>query len=307
VRSTTAPIAALISVAALALAACGDDSASQAPAPTVTLPPATSTPSTEPAPSEPAPSEPAPTPSTDPAAESDDIVLRIAFEGGFVPVEVAFASPPTLLVTADGRVIQPGMTTMQFPGPLVQPFFQRTITDEGIEAIIALADEYGLLTDVEYESNDNIADAADTVVTLTVGDETYEHRAYALGIDGSANGGESDPDRTALFEFVTAVSDLPTAVGAENLGPEEPYVPDAYLIRATPLDAPPAAEDGIEPKVVDWPADASVALADAAECAEVPAGEVGELFESADQITYFAEGDTTYQLAVTPKLPGRSC
>jgi hypothetical protein len=306
VRSTAASITVL---AVLALAACGDDSATSArPQSTATLPPADTT------------APPADTPPVDPITPptdgadgfehptgADEIVLRIAFEGGFVPPEVTFVNPPTLIITGDGRVIQPAATTLQYPGPLVPVFSERTITEDGIQAVLALAEEHGMLADVKYASNDNIADAPDTVVTLNVDGESFEHQAYALGIDGSPAGGESDAARAALYEFVTAVSDLATAAGPDTLGPEQDYQAEAYLIQARPMEGEPEAVEGIEATIVDWPAAAPVPLADATECAEVPAADFAEIFGSANQVTYFREGDVIYALAVTPRLPGRTC
>jgi hypothetical protein len=44
---------------------------------------------------------------------------------------------------------------------------------------------------VAYTRPDIIADAADTVVTITVDGETFEHRAYAPG-GGGPGGDETD-------------------------------------------------------------------------------------------------------------------
>ena len=81
---------------------------------------------------------------------------------------------------------------------------------------------------------------------------------------------------------------------------------DTYLMRATPVDLRTVATD-LPPTVVDWPADASVRLADATECAELPAAEGDALFADATQLTFFAEDGVTYQVAATPAVPGRSC
>ena len=58
---------------------------------------------------------------------------------------------------------------------------------------------------------------------------------------------------------------------------------------------------------MEWPADASLRLADAGECATIPTGEVGDLFAGANQLTFFADDGITYQLTVKPQLPGDSC
>lgn len=241
------------------------------------------------------------TPPGVPAAGSG-AVIEIVDEGGFVPPSQQFVTVPRLLVTDDGRVVTAGVTTAIFPGPLVPVLTQRPISEDGVAALIDLADRAGLLADVDYSRPEDIMDAPDTVVRITVDGTTYEHRAYALGL--SADGSERDPARAALAGFVADATDAVT--GGAGLGAEEPYVADAYLVRATPAD-PADSQDGLTPTVVDWPADLPVRLADAADCAEVPTAALDPLVADATQLTYFAEGGTTYALAVMPRLPGRSC
>ena len=65
--------------------------------------------------------------------------------------------------------------------------------------------------------------------------------------------------------------------------------------------------DGIEPAVVDWPADASIRLGDAATCTVVAAGEVGDALGAANQLTFFIDADATYQVLAKPILPGTVC
>jgi len=244
---------------------------------------------------------------TDPEA----VVLRISDEGGFVPEEQTFVGAPRLLITGDGRLIQGGPVIAIYPGPLLPNLLQRSINEAGIQRLIQLADEQGLLADVTYTRPTNIADAADTVVTITVGGETFEHRAYALGFGGGPDGGETDDARARLFDFVVAATDLVSDPESGELGPEQPYSGDTYMIRASeagdtePTDGVPI--DIIEPTAVDWPADALVRLAAAGECAEVPTNRFSELFENANQLTRFVDAGVPYSLAVTPRLPGRSC
>jgi hypothetical protein len=235
---------------------------------------------------------------------ADDAVVRIAYEGGFVPVEYVFRNLPVLLVTGDGRVLQPGPVPEIYPGPLVSPVLQRSVTEAGIQDLLALAEQHGLLADVEYTNPTNIADAPDTVVEIAADGDTYVHRAYALGLAGD----EQDPARAELAAFVSAATGgaITDWLYADNpeLGTEVPFVPETYLIQAS--TAPEQGGD-IAPTLVDWPAEASVRLADAADCAAVPASEVGAVFESATQLTYFVDGGVIYQLWVRPQLPGDGC
>lgn len=283
------PLVAIASVLLLGLSACGDDSdftPATEPTTGVTLPPVT---------------DPVDTGVDDiqHPTGADDVVLRIGYEGGFVPVEYAFLDLPVLLVTGDGRVIVQGPQIEIYPGPLLPNLQQRTITEAGIQALLRLAEGHDLFRDVTYESDDMIADASDTVVTISANGDTYEHRAYAVGMSGD----ETDEARGELASFVEQASDIVTAAGADTLGPEEPFQATSYLIRATVADEASVGDD-IAPTIVDWPADAPVRLADAAECATLPVESFADLFASANQLTWFVDAGVTYQLTVKPQLPG---
>jgi hypothetical protein len=296
-RHTIAPLGtplAIASIIALGLSACGDvTDSTPATEPTngVTLPPVT----------EPGPDDPGVEGIQHPTG-ADEVVLRIGYEGGYVPIEYTFMDLPILLVSGDGRVIVQGPQIEIYPGPLLPNMQHRTISEAGMQALLRLAEEHDLFRDVTYEGNNMIVDASDTVVTIAAAGATYEHRAYALGMSGD-DGTESDEARAALASFVAAASDLITAAGAGTLGPEEPFEAESYLIRATVAD-PSTADVDIAPTIVDWPADAPVRLADAADCATLPVESFRDLFASATQLTWFADAGVTYQLIVKPQLPG---
>lgn len=264
------------------LAACGDDSSTAdrptATDPTETIPPPdTVTPTTVAA-------------GFEHPTGADEVVVEIAYEGGFVPVDVAFSQTPVLLVSGDGRQFVAGPQIEIYPGPLLPNVLVSNIGEDGIQALLDLAAEHGLLTERDYARNDMIADAADTVVRISANGETYEHRAYALGIDGGETG-----VRAELQAFVAAATaDLAMDAAA--------FEPETYLVRATPIEDTTGFE--VEPTIVDWPVESSLALAGAA---EVPAASVRELFADANQLTFFVQDDVTYQLAVKPQLPGDSC
>jgi hypothetical protein len=289
-RHTLTPLA-IAAVIALGLAACGDDTDS-------------------PSATEPTTGETLPPVDTDPVdtgsdgiqhpTGADDVVVRIGYEGGFVPVEYVFLDLPTLLVTGDGRVIVQGPQIEIYPGPLLPNLQERTISEDGIQAVLRLARDHDLFRDVTYADDPMIADAPYTVVTIWAGGATYEHEAYALGMGGDS---ETDEARAQLASFVAAVTDIAGAAGADTLGPEAPYETTSYLIRATVADEATAPDD-IAPTMVDWPADAPVRLADASECATVPAEPFTDLFATATQLTWFVDAGVTYQLTVKPQLPG---
>jgi hypothetical protein len=233
---------------------------------------------------------------------ANEAVLDIREEGGLAgPQQVA--GPAALVVTGDGRLVQPGPVIEIYPGPLLPNLQQRTISEDGLQHLLALADEHGLLADATYPALDNVMDAPDTVVTINAGGQSYEHRANALGFEGE--GGETDESRARLQDFVTAATELATSTDP-SLGDEEPYVADVYLIRALP-DQPDRSPDGLEASIVEWPSEAPVRLADAADCAEVPAASVADVLASANQLTRFVDAGVSYALSVQPRVAGQSC
>jgi len=294
------PLLLAAAAGVLALAACGESS----PAADTTGTDRTTVPATVPPTTVPPPvSSPAPPPDGyEHATGADDVVIEVTYEGGFVPVEVAFTQPPSVLITGDGRAITQGAVPAIYPGPLLPALVERTVSEAAIQTLLAEADELGLLAAIEYgDPPTMITDVPDTVVTITVDGTTYRHVAYALGFEE-----ETDEERANLDAFVTAATDLAGTVGEDELGQETPMESDSYLIRAMPVD--PATMDlELPPTMVDWPADASVRLADAAECAELPRAEGDPLFIDANQLTFFTDAGVTYSVAATLRLPGRSC
>jgi hypothetical protein len=243
---------------------------------------------------------------------AEDVIIEIGYEGGFVPMGTDFVNAPVLMITGDGTTIVSGPQILIYPGPLLPNFVQSRLDEAQIQELLARADELGLLADVEYPGNDMIIDASETVVRISVGGETFEHRAYALGLDDSettppgsttADGEAGAEARANLQTFVEEATAKASEIGAAS---SASYESDAFLIQARPATAEELGSD-VEPTITPWPADASVRLADAAECAEVPWDEVAELFADATQITLFDDGGTTYQLFAVPRLPGRSC
>ncbi len=234
---------------------------------------------------------------------AEDVVLKLSYEGGFVPAGYAFVNTPTLLVSGDGRVFTQGVIPAIFPGPLLPTVMARSITEDGIQALLGIAETAGLLaTPPDYRGGDGIADAPNTVVTINAAGSSFVHSGYALGID-SPQGPESSA-RQALLDAATRLADIETAAGAANLGTDQPFVAQTYRFQARAIDQAELTNQDPAPSVVEWPTAAGVSLAAATTCARVDAAAVGSLFVDAKQNTYFQEGDVVYQVAVAGVLPG---
>lgn len=250
---------------------------------------------------------------------ADDVVVRVAQVGGFVPAGTAFVEVPDLLITGDGRVYRPGAQTMQFPGPLLPAITVGTITPTGIERLLEVAHQNQLLSlpAPTYAPNTQVADAPSTVVDLQAAGVRVQHTADALGFvpDGQGDPAkELTPERGRLLTFANAARDLSTTVGADQLGPDEIWAPTAYRLQARPVEAPPAttpadtvAAGDPQPTVVDWPAGTGVRLADAATCAIGSGEALATALKEATSLTYFAEDGVVYQVSAIGQLPGTSC
>jgi len=236
----------------------------------------------------------------------DDVVIEYSELSGFTTREYAFQQPPVVIVSGDGRVLTTGPQIEIYPGPALPNIQVGTITEEAVQQLLSIADTAGLFADIDYTEESMVADASTATVTMNVDGATWVHSAYALGIDEP--GKPVSPERAALRQFTAQLSDLAGTVGADQLGPVDAFVPVNYLIQATEAATPvTTGDDGIVPTVVDWPATAGVALADAADCAIVAADAVGDLFTNADQLTYFDDGGGIYQVTAVQQLPQRSC
>jgi len=243
-------------------------------------------------------------------AEATAAVIRLGYVGGMLPPDYAFSQLPTVLVAGDGTVYTPGVMTMQYPGPLVLPVMSRTITEAGIQILLAKADSLGLLTspspDYTPSGDIMIADAPNTEVVLSAKGSAFTHSAYALGMMTPSGDGTKDntPARQALLDFSLALQDLTTTVGAENLGTEGPFTPAAYRIRARAAEQSELDAIMPTPTVVEWPASTGVKLADATNCATLTAEQAGTVLADAKQDTYFKDGDSLYFVAAAVLLPG---
>lgn len=301
-----APITAVLAAAVLAVAACGDDTVEPGPA---TLPPGTDVPSTD-VPSTDVPSTNVPDGIQHPDG-AGDVVFEYAEVGGFTTREFAFQRIPSLLVSGDGRVFTPGAQIAIYPGPMLPAIQVQTITPEGIQRLLAAARDAGLFADVDYSEDTNVADATTAQVVINADGSSWTHAAYALGF-APFGGDEQSPQRQALSEFLARLGDLPSLVGAENLGEAELFEPEQFVVEALVIDDLDALSTDVDPTVVDWPSTTVrladvVASTDLGDCTVVSADEFGGLFSSANQLTFFSEDDRTYQLLVRPALPGDEC
>jgi hypothetical protein len=246
----------------------------------------------------------------------DAVLLQVRSAGGFVPWGWDFSAMPTLTVYADGRAIVPGPQPAIDPGPVLPNLLVERLSKAGLDTLVQAADDAGLLAEPPDYGTPGITDVQTTYVTLTVGGQTYEHAAYALGYfegesfergDGTGAGdtGLTEDEaaaRRVLAEFISAAEEL---VG--DTGDGEPYEIEAFGVRAQPVLPDIAGAPDRSAEIVPWPLDAP--LADMAECSVIDGDAartlLGTLADVTD-MTQFEQDGVTYSVWFRPLLPHES-
>lgn len=236
---------------------------------------------------------------------ADQPLVVVDVSGGFVPVETAFRSLPTLVVYGDGRVVEQGAQILIYPGPALPALFESRLDETGLATVRAALREAGLdRAGVDY-GQPPVADAPTTTVTVTLDGTTYTHVADALGIGADPSLTEQQQaDRAALAEAVATLTDLRSLVGAEHLSEPAPFAADRVRLWVRPADEAGPVPDDVPPTTVPWPVDA-VTL-EATPCLAVEgeaAAAVLAALADANELTRFETADGTWAVTARPVLP----
>lgn len=265
-------------------------------------------PATTPVPDPTESADPVPTPSNGPrSGAADELVLRMEYTGGFVPVEWIRTNVPVLSVYADGTLINVGPTTMEYPGRALPNLQTSQLSPEQLTELLDAAAAAGLADgdqDLPLEPM-TIADASTTVLTVVLDGETSVTSAYAL----MEAGAETSPERAAMREFIdTELGELQMTGG------------DPYQISQMRVWVSPATQDQVEPDFVtemEWPLAGDLASfgepsawgpADQVElrCGTVSGEELETLLAAladANQATMFTSAGDLFSVQFRPLLP----
>lgn len=243
---------------------------------------------------------------------ADQLILRVAYEGGFVPYEYTLESTPFWSLFGDGTLIVPGPQIEIYPGPALPNLTATPVSEEGIQAILEAARDAGLMDGDANYGDQCIADAATTVFTTNAGGTTTVVSAYALDVGEPAGtcGNEMDADaRAKLAAFQAKLTDLRGWLPKGSVGTERPYDPTQMRVYVLPYQAD--AELPQDP--IDWPLGPPLdefgeAVRDAADtrCGVVTGADLTTLLEAAGQanaLTPWTSGGTEYHLIFRPLLP----
>ena len=124
------------------------------------------------------------------------------------------------------------------------------------------------------------------------------------GRDDGTLTAEQAEARYQLLDLAAALDDLPAALGAEQVGDQEPYQPQALAVVATPT---PTDQELGEP--VAWPGPAlpaQDAQTDTGSCTVVRGADLAPVLDAAGRAqrwTPWSEGGRTWYLDLRPLLP----
>jgi hypothetical protein len=223
---------------------------------------------------------------------------------------------PMVTITADRRVVRQGPQMAIYPRPLLPNLQAAPITDDGFAKIVELARRLGLLSgNGDFVPPDLMDGAPVGRVEITVDGVLHDLRGdptrVIVCITTPCDPAPGTPE--AFGTFWNALTDLSWLRG--DLGPEAPYLADAYALLT---GVEPAGDPAIRPGLAVWPLTGSIATfgkpigSDAAHrCGTVrgaDAAAVRPSFESANQLTRWVDqgGDPSgaMPLQARPMVPG---
>ena len=254
----------------------------------------------------------------DHSTAADAVLVRISYEGGFVPVEWTYTNFAFYSLLGDGTLIVPGAQIEIYPGPALPAVSSRRVSEAGIQAILEQA--IGVVRNIPADLNDlgfmNIADASTTVVTVSAGGVDRTIRAYALSELTERPDGMPEREyraRLGLQELVATLTGPTEWLPEGSLGPEGAYEASAARVFVGNY----RAVDDLEQDPMAWPL--SAGLADFGD--PIPPGEMrcgvveGEDWKTlrgsattANQLTPWTDAGDRYSILFRPLLPDeRGC
>jgi hypothetical protein len=238
----------------------------------------------------------------------DEVVLRVEYVGGFVPIQVLATQLPIVSVYGDGRVITEGPQILIFPGPALPNVLERLISAPDLNRLVTMAVNAGVGSDADY-GTPPVADVPSTRFTVATDQGVLTTEVNAIDF----HEGLSDQQvaaRQKLIDLRNALTDLPGTLGAEAAGEERAYEPAALAAVTSPFNQ---LEDAPAQPEVAWPGPALPGdpLGNFAElrCVTVTGGDVAAVLGAAaqaNQLTPWVSEGQRWFITFRPLLPEES-
>jgi hypothetical protein len=242
----------------------------------------------------------------------NDLVLRWEYTGGFVAPESILGRIPSLSLYGDGRLVTEGPQIEIYPGPALPNLRSQTISEDGIQAILAAARDAGLMDGDANYPYPCIADAPDTRFTVTAEGKTSVVSATALGgAEGTCPGADLEA-RRELFDFWSKLGNWSTWLPEGSVGAEEPYTARAFRIYVQPYVA---TDPSLEQRPIEWPGptlssvDDPVDMLRGVRCGVVDGDALPAVIDAAtkaNQLTPWTSDGKDFAVVFRPLLPDES-
>jgi hypothetical protein len=184
---------------------------------------------------------------------ADQLVLRIATAGGFIPPDVLVTRIPDLSLFGDGTIVATGPMTEIYPGAALANLLARTLTEQGMQRVLRQAAKAGLLGPDRTYATMTLSDMPTTVFTLVANGRRHVVSVYGLGAAGPSPdmpAAERDA-RKALLRLETKLLDLSSWLPARDLSAERSFVPHALRLFVRPYRS--LADPNLTEPPAEWP------------------------------------------------------
>lgn len=244
---------------------------------------------------------------------SDDLLVGISLEGGFVSVEWTYTNIPLFSLYGDGTLVLPGPQMELYPGPALPAISRRQVDEAGIQAI--LEEAVDMTKDIPAGLDDlgfaAIADASTTVITVSAGGVDRTIRAYALGELTERPDGMPEPQyeaRVRLQDLIARMTGLDSWMPEGSVGPEGAYEASAARVFVGPYRE---VDDLVQTRV-PWPLSAGLGdFGDPDPSSEFRCGVVQgsdwdvlrDAASTANELTPWTSEGSRYSILFQPLLP----
>jgi hypothetical protein len=252
----------------------------------------------------------------DHSTDGHDVLIRVAYEGGFVALEWTYRSIPSFSLYGDGTLVLPGAQMELYPGPALPAISTRTVTEAGIQATLeeVIHSIQGVPDQMLDMGSVGIADAPTTVITIHAGDVDRTIKAYALSELSERPQNMSEEEfraRQQLAELVTKLDGLGTWLPNGSLGTETMYGGSGARIYVSEYRKVDLPQDPIS-----WPLETKLDRFGEVEtalntyrCGVVEGAEWASLREAAaraNELTPWTESGARFSILFRPLLPDES-